>query len=106
VPIAAAVIYSVGFGLPLGLKLVMKMMGTGIFNSSYLEIVGIYGYSFSSFLITAFLCCIPSNNLRWALIAYSALTSTGFLMVTYWHDLKENLDGKKRIIIIALICLV
>jgi hypothetical protein len=66
--------------------------------------VGIYGYSFTNFLITAFLCFIPSEGLRWGLIGYSALTSIGFLMFTYWHDLKENLDGRKRIIVISIIC--
>lgn len=66
--------------------------------------MGIYAYSYSSFLITAFLCVIPSNGLRWALIGYSAVTSTGFLMVTYWNDLKEKLSGQKRLVVIAFIC--
>jgi hypothetical protein len=38
VPVAATVIYSIGFGLPLALKLIMKFMGTGFFSSSYLEV--------------------------------------------------------------------
>ena len=38
VPAAATIVYSVGFGLPLGLKLVMKFFGTGFFSSSYLEV--------------------------------------------------------------------
>jgi NADH:ubiquinone oxidoreductase subunit 5 (subunit L)/multisubunit Na+/H+ antiporter MnhA subunit len=106
VPVAATVIYSIGFGLPLLLKLIMKFMGTGFFSSSYLEVLGIYGYSFTSFILTAFLCCIPSETIRWLLIGYSALTSTAFLMITYWNDLKENLEGKKRIIVIGIICIV
>jgi NADH:ubiquinone oxidoreductase subunit 5 (subunit L)/multisubunit Na+/H+ antiporter MnhA subunit len=67
-------------------------------------VLGIYGYSFSSLIIAAFLCCIPSNGLRWGLICYSAVSSMGFLMITYWNDLKENLDGKKRVIVIGIIC--
>lgn len=39
VPVAAAVIYSVGFGLPLALKLLMKFMGVGFFASSYIEVI-------------------------------------------------------------------
>ena len=63
VPIAATVVYSIGFGLPLALKFIMKLLGSGFFASSYVEILGIYGYSFSSFLITVFLCAIPLNIL-------------------------------------------
>ena len=88
VPIAATVIYGIGFGLPFALKIIMKFMGAGFFASSFIEVVGIYGYSFSSFLITGLLCALPYSGLQWALIGYSAITSTGFLMVTYWHDLK------------------
>lgn len=39
VPVAATVIYSIGFGLPLGLKIIMKCLGTGFFSSSYLEVI-------------------------------------------------------------------
>jgi hypothetical protein len=63
VPIAVAVVYGAGFGLPLALKIIMKFMGTGFFASSYVEVLGIYGYSFSSFLVTAFLCAIPLSPL-------------------------------------------
>jgi heme/copper-type cytochrome/quinol oxidase subunit 4 len=68
--------------------------------------VGIYGYSFTSFLVTGFVCAVPISGLQWALIGYSALTSTGFLMVTFWNDLKETLDPKKRLVVIAFICAV
>lgn len=39
VPVAASVIYTIGFGLPLALKLIMKCFGTGFFSSSYLEVI-------------------------------------------------------------------
>lgn len=93
VPVAATLIYSIGFGLPFALKLVMHLLGSDYFESSFVEILGIYGYSFSSFIIIAFLCCIPSDKLRWILVSYSALSSLGFLIVTYWHDLKQKLDA-------------
>jgi hypothetical protein len=38
VPVAATVIYLIGFGLPLVLKLLLKIFGTGFFSSSYLEV--------------------------------------------------------------------
>ena len=105
VPIAATVIYSIALGLPLGLKLLMRLLGTTFFNGTFIELVGIYGYSFTSFLITALLCLIPVQALQWLFIAYSAVTSTGFLLVTMWHGLTET-PPHTRLIVIAAVCAV
>ena len=104
IPIAATVIYSMALGFPLGLKLLMRLMGSNFFNGTFIDMVGIYGYSFTSFLVTALLCAIPIQGLQWAFICYSAVTSTGFLMVTFWNDLSTSLDPRKRLLVIALIC--
>eukprot|EP00349_Pseudokeronopsis_sp_Brazil_P002453 CAMPEP_0202957482 /NCGR_PEP_ID=MMETSP1396-20130829/1858_1 /ASSEMBLY_ACC=CAM_ASM_000872 /TAXON_ID= /ORGANISM="Pseudokeronopsis sp., Strain Brazil" /LENGTH=144 /DNA_ID=CAMNT_0049674969 /DNA_START=317 /DNA_END=751 /DNA_ORIENTATION=- len=91
VPAAATLIYCIGFGLPLALKLGMKLLGGGFFNTSYVELFGIYGYSFSSLIVVSLLCCIPSDKLRWLLVLYACVASTGFLIVTYWHEMKANI---------------
>lgn len=66
--------------------------------------MGIYAYSFTSFLITAFICAFPISGLQWGFIIYSAVTTVGFLMATFWSDLAETLDAKKRLLVIAYIC--
>ena len=107
VPIAATVLYGMALGLPFALKLLMRFLGTDFFNGTYVELVGIYGYSFTSFLVTALLCAVPIQTLQWVCIVYSAVTSTGFLMVTMWNDLNSaanQVDPRKRLIIIAFIC--
>lgn len=38
IPIAAAVIFSVGFGLPLALKLLMRFMGANFFSGTFIEV--------------------------------------------------------------------
>ena len=38
VPVAATVIYSIGLGLPLALKLLMQFMGSTFFNGTYIEV--------------------------------------------------------------------
>jgi protein YIPF1/2 len=38
VPVAATVIYSIGLGLPLGLKLLMQFLGSRFFNGTYIEV--------------------------------------------------------------------
>ena len=119
VPVAATVvshysdslqIYSVGIGLPIGLSFLMKFFGSNVkmidvIYFPYIQIIGIYGYSFTSFLITATLCMIPSNTLQWVLICYSAITSTGFLMRTFWNGF-EGYMNKGRYIVIGSICVV
>ena len=69
--------------------------------------MGIYGYSFTSFLLTTLLCAIPIQWLQWSLIVYSIITSTGFLMITFWNDFnseRNNLSGKQRLVLIGFIC--
>lgn len=38
VPIAATVIYSIGLGLPLALKLLMRFLGSNFFNGTFVEV--------------------------------------------------------------------
>jgi hypothetical protein len=59
IPIAATVLYSMALGLPFALKFIMRLLGSNFFNGTFIEIVGIYGYSFTSFLITALICAVP-----------------------------------------------
>jgi hypothetical protein len=100
VPVAATIIYTIGFGLPLVLKFAMKIFGTE--NIDYIELLGIYGYSYSTFVITALLCAIPVGILQWLLILYSGVASTGFLVVTYWQEVKLYAE-KNRLIIMAIV---
>lgn len=102
-PVAVAVIYGIGFGLPLAIKLIMKFFGTGMFDSSYIEVMGIYCYSFSSFLISCLLSAIPISILQWIMMGYSMVVSTLFLVITYWNDLAKNLNGRARIGVIAFV---
>ena len=103
VPVAIGVVYFIGFGLPLAIKLIMKFFGVGMFESSYIEVLGIYGYSFSSFLITCLLCAVPITIMQWIFIGYSMVISTLFLVVTYWNDLDKHLSGKARLAVIGLV---
>ena len=38
IPIAATVIYSIALGLPLGLKFMMRFMGSNFFNGTFIEV--------------------------------------------------------------------
>lgn len=39
IPIATIVIYSIGFGLPLALKLLMRFMGANFFSGTFIEVL-------------------------------------------------------------------
>jgi len=87
IPIAAGVIYSIGLGLPLLISLLLKWFGSNVQEGTpAASAIGIYGYSFSSFLLVSMICAIPIDWLQWLLISYAALTSIGLLIRTYWTE--------------------
>jgi len=100
------VLYGVGLGLPLLVKCLVNTYATAPNPTPLVNAVGIYGYSFSSFIFVALLCAIPVDWLQWLLISYGALTSLSFLILTYWEDFKTSLEPKYRWAIIALLCAV
>ena len=61
IPEAALILYGVGFGLPLGIRMLIKLYGSTEEMTPIVTSVGIYGYSFTSFLITTLLCSINVN---------------------------------------------
>jgi hypothetical protein len=99
-------LYGICFGLPLALKLLVNILGNKKSEIPFLHGVGIYCYSFSSFMISSLLCgAIPVEWVQWVLITYSAMTSIMFLIATYWADLSTSLDARKRLLIILGICI-
>ena len=60
IPIAAGIIYGVGLGLPLLISYLLKWFGNNVSEGTPVaSAIGIYGYSFSSFLLVSILCAIP-----------------------------------------------
>jgi len=82
--VAACLLYGIGFGLPLLLKFILNLYGTEDKNTPVIVTAGIYGYSFSSFIITTLICAIPIGWLQWLAITYSAISSGVFLVRMYW----------------------
>lgn len=63
IPIAFSIVFGVGIGLPLLMKFLLNMYrsGEGDVKLSHVAAVGIYGYSFTSFLVPVIVCAIPIN---------------------------------------------
>lgn len=106
VPIAMSVLYGMAVGLPLGLRVFIKFFGDKDTQVPVIHGVGIYSYSFSSFLVSSILCgIIPVTWIQWILIVYSGLTSCMFLVATYWADLNLTLNARKRAFVVGCILL-
>lgn len=85
IPIAVTIIYSVGIGFPILFKLLLNVYGIDKKNATPLvTALGLYGYSFASFVLPCLLCCIPISWLQWVLISYAAFTSIAFLITNFW----------------------
>ena len=105
VPISVSLLFGLGITLPILIRIAVKLLGNSDSSVPVLTGVGIYCYSYSSFLVSALLCgFIPNNLVQWILIIYSTLTSMAFLVSTYWADLSTSLESQKRMGVIAFIC--
>ena len=60
-PYSAGVVFGIGFGFPLLLSVMMKLFGSEKFK--FVEVFTIYGYSYTSFILTAFLCAFPIDTI-------------------------------------------
>ena len=59
VPVAAMILYGIGLGLPLLTKFLLNLYGLQENTRPIAVTAGIYGYSFSSFILTTLICAVP-----------------------------------------------
>jgi protein YIPF1/2 len=71
---AAAVIYCYVFVLPIMLSLALRCFAVGV-RLTLLEMVCLYGYALSPFLVAAALCTIHNEVWRWCLVGLTGLLS-------------------------------
>jgi len=107
VPTSISVLFGIVIFVPFTIKMAIRFFGHSDPQVPLLHGIGIYSYSFSSFLFASLLCgAIPVEWVQWLLIIYSACTSLMFLTSVYWAELSTTMDSKKRTIVIAGICCV
>lgn len=99
VPVAAGLIYGIGFITPLVMVIIMKFFGA---NNSYVSALCIYGYSYTIFVPVILLCSSGYVVAQWIVLSYGVFQSTSFILVNYWRELGKYVD-KVRLIIISLI---
>ena len=80
IPVATSILFGLAVGIPLGIKMAITLLGEGSSAVPLMHGVGIYSYSYSSFLISTILCgAIHIEWVQWILICYSGITSVVFL---------------------------
>ena len=107
VPTSISVLFGVVLFVPLMIKFAIKCFGHSESKVPLVHGIGIYSYSFSSFLISSLLCgAIPVQGVQWILILYSAVTSIVFVITTYWAELSTTMVARRRLVVVGLICVV
>lgn len=96
---AVLVVYGLGFGLPLGLGIMLRYFKS---DSTIAQLVCLYGYSLGCFVVILPMCVIPSNLLQWLLISYGILNSTAFLIFNLETEIR-SLDKVKKYFVFGLI---
>jgi len=92
VPLAISVLFGIVILVPLGIRIAIKFFGYKEASVPLVHGIGMYAYSFSSFLISSLLCgAIPVDWVQWVLIIYSASTSIMFITSVYWAELSTTL---------------
>jgi len=102
IPIAVSVLFGTIIGLPVLIKSVVRFLGNKDSDVPVISAIGMYGYSYSSFLITCTLCGFITNQaVQWILIIYSMVSSIMFLILTYWADLSTTLESGVRLWVVG-----
>ena len=91
--------YSFGFGFPVLLGLLLRFFNSrvGIF-----DLICLYGYSLTCFVIILSLCTIPLNLLQWILMSYGIVNSCLFLVLNL-RDQLNNLLAPQRYVVYGVI---
>lgn len=77
---------------PLFILLIVKYT-MNIAEISFLWLFGIYGYSFTVFILTTVLNVVPLEWLRWAFVVASGLVSLCVIIAELVRNLKEHIVG-------------
>ena len=105
VPTAMSILFGIVLIVPFGIRMAIKFFGEKEPTVPLIHGIGIYAYSFSSFLVSSLLCgAIPVPVIQWVLIIYSAATSMMFISSVYMSELSSTMESRRRMILIGLLC--
>ena len=100
IPIAAILIYFIGFGVPILIALLSKIFGGKI---NIAPVICVFGYSYTIFLPITIICVIPSQILHWIFLSYAILSSSSLIIMSISKTISDISKGKKIAIIVIII---
>ena len=100
IPIAAILIYFIGFGVPILIALLSKIFGGKI---NIAPVICVFGYSYTIFLPITIICVIPSQILHWIFLGYAILSSSSLIIMSISKTISDISKGKKIAIIVIII---
>ena len=102
-PIAFGCLFGMAIGLPCGLRMFIRCFGDRESKVGLIYAIGMYGYSFTAFLLSSLVCgFVTFSVVRWLVLGYSTFISVVFLCNVYWDDFKDCLDVQKRMIAVGI----
>jgi len=100
VPVAAALIYGFGLGVPIIFTFLLRFYGS---NVHYINTICIYGYSMFVFIPVFLICVIPIGIVQWICIIAGCIASSMFLLTNFSHELKKY-TGNTRYLLLGFVC--
>ena len=100
IPVAAMLIYFIGFGVPILIALLSKIFGGKI---NIAPVICVFGYSYTIFLPITIICIIPSQVLHWITLGYAILSSSSLIIMSISRTISNISKGKKIALIVIII---
>lgn len=95
---AFGIFYLEGLGFSAAFGGILKCSGV---NCTIMQIICLYGYSISIYIICVLLCCINISYLAWALLLYACGTKIAFILKNLFSGLE--IPTAKKIMVIAIV---
>ena len=102
VTLAAAVIYGYAVLLPLAINCTAMYFTDAV---GFIQLVCVYGYSLTIFIVASYLCIIPSELLRWIFVIGAFVVSGGVIWGNIGGRLENLIPGKGQAVTLALVAI-
>ncbi|KAF8558692.1 Yip1-domain-containing protein [Imleria badia] len=101
--LAATIVYTYNFGVPLALWLALRYLGVGEWG--IVDALGVWGYAQFVWIPVSVLCVIPESITRWVLVVV-AFCLSGYYLAANVYPILSSADAKAtRLLIIAVAAL-
>ena len=95
-------IYGIVLGIPLVLYCTLNNSGD---HTGFIDVISIFGYSMSSYLIAGLCCLVPIDWVKWVSMIVAACNGV-YLVGTYlMKEMSENLDKGRMYCMMSVVCI-